>query len=118
MTHEECARARSEEQAAAEEVIDGSLSGDLSADVATLGFDGPARVGIARADDFADALSAGAVLGRRAAGPVLLVGRDTLPGPVADVLTANATSIRRAIVLGGESAVSSTVLDAVARALA
>jgi|GEM_PF-235407 len=102
----------------AEEVIDGSLSGDLSADVATLGFDGPARVGIARADDFADALSAGAVLGRRAAGPVLLVGRDTLPGPVADVLTANATSIRRAIVLGGESAVSSTVLDAVARALA
>lgn len=102
----------------AEEVIDGSESGDLSVDVATVGFDGPARVGIARSDDFADALTAGAVLGRRAEGPVLLVGRDTLPPAVADHLAANATSIRRAIVFGGESAVGQSVLDAVARALA
>lgn len=100
----------------ADTVIDGSASGDLSVDVSEARFGDAAVVGIARDDVFADALTGGAVLGRLD-GPVLLVGSDALPDAVATHLRDRAGSLDRAVVFGGEAAVSDAVLDAIRAAL-
>lgn len=88
----------------------------LSVAVAREAFDGATAVGIARDDVFADALTAGAVLGRGDGGPVLLSAPDGLPSPVRAWLE-EATGLRRAVLFGGTAALSEAVADAVASAL-
>ena len=85
----------------------GQVSGSVAVDVAA-SFDSPRRVGIARADDFADALSGGALLGRDPAGPILLVDTGAIPGPVRTWL-AGADTLDRVVLLGGPVAVSDAV---------
>lgn len=72
------------------------------------GFDQAGTVVIARADDFADALSAGP-LARTLDAPLLLSARDALPTVVADeILRLGAT---QAIVVGGEAVVAGRVAE-------
>lgn len=101
--------------------IDGTRSGEVSVDVAEEVFPGARLVGIARRDQFADALTAGAVLGRSASGggpgPVLLVDPDNVPSAVRDLLQARASAIRRAVIFGGPVAVSPAVASQIEAAL-
>jgi len=67
-----------------------------------------ATVVLARADDYADALAAGPLAASLDA-PVLLTGRDALPGSVARLL--EALGVKNAVVLGGKDAVADSVLS-------
>ncbi|WP_440708489.1 cell wall-binding repeat-containing protein [Herbiconiux sp. YIM B11900] len=79
----------------------------VSANVAADAFSSGVPVAyVASGASFADALSASAAAGARG-GPVLLVGKDSLPSPVAARLTA--LRPRSLIVLGGTASVSSAV---------
>ncbi len=100
----------------ADTVITGESPAALSVAVARAAFPGATAVGIARDDDFPDALTAGAVLGRDDGGPVLLVGRDRLPGEVAGWL-GEATALRRILLFGGTAALTPAGADAVESAL-
>lgn len=83
--------------------------------VAEAFFDGPTSVGIARRDDFADALAGG----RHAAGlgaPLLITPTDGLSADVAAYLCGT-DSVEQAFVYGGEAAVSAGVANAVADAI-
>lgn len=79
-------------------------------------FDAPALVGVARRDDFPDALAGGVHVGARG-GPVLLTASDRLSDPVGTYLRANAESIDQADVYGGTAAVSDAVLSEVGAAI-
>lgn len=73
--------------------------------------DGAAGVYLARADELADAVSAGSLQG----GPVLLVPTDgDLPAPVVDALDGLAPAA--VVALGGVDAIADEVLDAAATA--
>ncbi len=85
----------------------GAVSGSVAVDVATH-FAEPRRVGIARGDDFADALAGGALLGRDPAGPILLVGTDAVPAPVRTWL-ADTDRLDHLVLLGGTAAISPAV---------
>src|SRR5690606_21205513 len=82
-------------------------------------FTDPTVVGIATADQFADALSGGAVVGRPdiGPGPMLLTATGSLPASVADWLADRAGTITTVVIFGGESAVSAEVEAAMAAAL-
>ncbi len=82
-------------------------------------FTDPTVVGIATADQFADALSGGAVVGRPdiGPGPMLLTATGSLPASVADWLADRAGTITTVVIFGGESAVSAEVEAALAAAL-
>ncbi len=73
--------------------------------------DGADTVWIARADEFADALSAGPAAGL-AGGPILLTGHDELPDATANELVRLAPT--RVVVLGGTAAIGEPVVDRVA----
>jgi hypothetical protein len=66
-------------------------------------FSSPTVIGVARADDFPDGLSGGAVVGRPeiGPGPVVLVSTDALPEPVRTWLVDNAGTIDTAITSEG-----------------
>ena len=92
--------------------IAGTSRDDTAANVATTLWPAGTRTAVVvNGDGFADALSAAALAGLREA-PVLLVTRDTVPSPTADALTT--LGVTNVIVLGGPSAVSDAVLDALA----
>jgi hypothetical protein len=75
-------------------------------------------VGIARVDEFADALTGGALIANPAAGPgpILFVESDNLPDVVEAYLLEN--PIDTVVIFGGEVAVSSDVEDEIATAIA
>lgn len=77
---------------------------------------GPSVVGLARADNFPDALAGGVRMGRLG-GPILLVFPAALPDPVADFLTTYAADIRLVEVYGGENAINTSVADAAVAAI-
>lgn len=70
-------------------------------------FDAPGTIGVARRDDFADAL-AGGVLAARSDGPLLLTPPDVLATDVA--AWACASSVTRAVAFGGTAALTPPVL--------
>jgi len=80
-------------------------------------FDAPALVGIARAREFADALSGGADIGRDG-GPILLSETEVLADSVRVYLEANAASIDEVRIYGGGEAISQSVADDVDAAIA
>ena len=88
--------------------------------VAEAFFPGPTAVGIATTADFADALAGAATVTSPSVGPgpVLLSGPDALPEVVAEHLAAIRGTVTRALLFGGESALSSAVRTAVEAALA
>ncbi|MCI2239622.1 cell wall-binding repeat-containing protein [Paenibacillus sp. TRM 82003] len=77
-------------------------------------FDDPGTVFLATGENYPDALAGAAAAGSLGA-PVLLVGRDSLPGAVRSALSAQETNLplrpSRFVVLGGQDAVSGAVLD-------
>lgn len=77
--------------------------------VAEAFFDGPEAVGIARNDDFPDAMSGGAHMGR-VGGPILLTTTSRLSGPAAQYLEESDT-VSSVLVFGGTSAVADAVID-------
>lgn len=79
-------------------------------------FTAPGVVGIARRDDFADALAGGVDAATRGA-PLLITSTGSLAAEVQDYLCAN-PSVESAVVYGGENAVSAPTADAVAVAIA
>ena len=86
-------------------------------DVAEAYFPTASVVGIARVDEFPDALAGGAYVGSDAVGPgpMLFVETDTLSDTVADYITAQAPDA--AVIFGGVVAVSQDVEDAIAALL-
>lgn len=70
-------------------------------------------VGIARVDEFPDALAGGAYVGNPAVGPgpILFVETEALPGAVSDYLIDNA--VDSAAIFGGVAAISAEVQDAI-----
>lgn len=72
-------------------------------------FDGPARIGLARGDDFADAL-AGGVHSALNGGPVTLTPSTELASVVQDYICANADTLEQGYVYGGDAAVNPSVV--------
>ncbi|HET6793573.1 MAG TPA: cell wall-binding repeat-containing protein, partial [Acidimicrobiales bacterium] len=87
-----------------------------AASVATRFFPGPTALGVATADDFADALCASPVFGRLGA-PVLLSQAASLPSSVSQLVGANRGSLVSVDVFGGTAAVGQSVLDGLGAAL-
>ncbi len=79
--------------------------------VAEAFFDAPTTVGIARADVFADALSGGPHIAR-AGGPMLLTAPTTASVATTSYLTGLAGSLTDLVVYGGETAITTAVVDA------
>jgi len=75
-------------------------------------FAAPPVVGIARADDYPDALTGGTHIARRG-GPMLLTATHSLDQAVAGWLCDHADTLDAAFVFGGEAAVDATVLTAI-----
>lgn len=94
------------------EAIVGADRFETGADVAKRFFGGPSEVGIATGLSFPDALSAGALLGHRAA-PLLLVGTSSVPGSVTSYLTAVKGTVTDGFVIGGPNTVNQSVADAI-----
>ncbi len=94
------------------EHVTGADPFDLSVQVAQRFFDAPARIGVATAADFSDALVAGALLGHGddAPSPLLFSTRDALPAPVEAYLVDVAGSLSAAVVFGGPAAISEAVV--------
>jgi hypothetical protein len=87
---------------------------ETAVEVAEVFFDDPTVVGIARRDDFPDALAGGAHIGRLG-GPMLLTPTDSLhPAPSAYLCGAD---IEAAFVYGGPAAVNASTVDAIAARL-
>ncbi len=89
--------------------LDGRATGSVATDVAQRFFADPRLVGFARSDDFPDALTAGALLGRTGRGgpgPLLLVDPNGPSPALASYLSGVAPSVNRALVLGGPAAIS------------
>ena len=101
------------------DAVTGPTRFETAVAVAERFFPAPTVVGIARGDEFADALSGGALVGRPTIGPgpMLLVASDDLPDVAADWLAANAATITRALVFGGDAAVAPSVEAEVVTAL-
>ena len=78
--------------------------------VAETFFDAPMALGLTRDDDFPDALAGGARLGRLQA-PLLLTASTTLSPETASYVSST-PSLTSAVLLGGEQAISTSVLDA------
>ena len=72
-------------------------------------FDGPTRIGLARGDDFADAL-AGGVHSALKGGPVTLTPSTELASVVQDYICANVDTLEQGYVYGGDAAVSPSVV--------
>ena len=85
--------------------------------VATEFFAVPEVAGIATAEDFPDALAGGAQVGARG-GPLLLSGSDALPEEVVDYLEEHRSAIDDVRLYGGTQALSESVEEAVADAVA
>ncbi|WP_369070511.1 cell wall-binding repeat-containing protein [Kineococcus terrestris] len=88
---------------------------DTAATAAQILWDEADTVFLATGENYPDALAGAAAAGNQGA-PILLVGRDRLPAPVAELLTPGAPfglAPSRFFVLGGQGAVSDTVLDQV-----
>ncbi len=96
--------------------MDGATRYQTAAHVASDGIDRGwgdwSRVGLATGANFPDALSGGAALGTRG-GALLLTAGTELSAPASDAIDANAGPGCMAIVLGGASAVSDSVMDSV-----
>ncbi|HEX2029741.1 MAG TPA: cell wall-binding repeat-containing protein [Nitriliruptorales bacterium] len=88
----------------------GATRDETAVEVAKRFFANPTQVGIARRDDFPDALTGGAHISRLG-GPMLLTPVAALHEVTADYLCANAASIRRAFLYGGKAAVSDHALQ-------
>lgn len=71
-------------------------------------FPSPVAAGLARGDEFPDALAGGAHVGRLG-GPVLLTQQSSLSPEARDWLAANKSTISRSYLYGGTSAVSEGV---------
>lgn len=101
------------------EAVAGPTRIDTATVVADRYFTDPSTIGIARADDFPDALTGGAVVGRPELGPGPIILSDTasLPGPIATWLANHASTIDRIVIFGGPGAISPEVEAAVASAL-
>lgn len=93
------------------EAVAGATVFETSVAAAERFFAGASTVGIARVDDFPDALTGGALLGRVDVGPgaILLTDSASLPEPVASWLDENSDLIDKAVIFGGEEAVSHEV---------
>lgn len=79
--------------------------------VATTGFTRASTVVLARGDNYPDALAAASIAGINDS-PVLLTGKDALPTQTADAI--KLLGANKAILLGGEAAVSSNVANSLA----
>ena len=82
-------------------------------------FEDPPVIGIARADDFADGLTGGALIGRPliGPGPIILTDTNALSATVETYLDDNAGLIDSALIFGGSVAVSQTVEDNISSTL-
>lgn len=89
---------------------------ETAALVATEFFDAPDVVGLARNDDFADALSGGVELAYRN-GPLVLVGTTELPDATADLLCGIRGTVTTAKLFGGPVAIVVGVEEAVTELL-
>jgi len=74
-------------------------------------------VGVARRDDFADALTGGVDIGRRG-GPIVLTPTDSLHTAPNAWLCANADSLEIALVYGGTNAINDATAAAVDQRIA
>src|SRR5690606_25952636 len=83
---------------------------DTAVRVAEEFFDAPLRFGVARRDDFADALTGGAHIAKLD-GPVLLSPTDGLPDVVIDYVCGLAPDIDYAFLYGGQAALGAEVFD-------
>ena len=88
-----------------------------AAAVAARFFDAPAAIGLARSDDFPDALTGGAHVSALtqvagAGGPMLITPTSQLAQPVADYLCGPGQAAAELFVYGGTSAVDDAVRDA------
>ncbi|WP_432545418.1 cell wall-binding repeat-containing protein [Kineococcus sp. SYSU DK004] len=86
---------------------------DTAVTAAQVLWEDPDTVFLATGENYPDALAGAAAAGNQGA-PILLVGRDRLPAPVAEALAPGdplGLSPSRFFVLGGEGAVSDAVLD-------
>ena len=103
----------------AAESVAGPSRFETSVAVAQRFFDAVTIVGVARADDFADGLTGGALVGRPilGPGPILLTATDTLPDAITAYLQSQAGNVTRALIFGGTAAVSSNVEQQVGAAL-
>ena len=72
---------------------------------------GVKQIFVARGDNFADALAGGA-LAAKMGGAIILVRPDAVPASVDAHLSANATKVVNATILGGNAAVSADVQNA------
>lgn len=101
------------------EEISGPSRLETGVAVAERFFSDPTILGIARADDLADGLTGGALVGRPelGPGPILLVATESLPTAVEEYLTANAACVETAVIFGGTSAVDASVEGDIATTL-
>lgn len=81
--------------------------------VAEAFFDEPRVVGIARTDDFPDALPGAPHVARRR-GPMVLIPSAQLTAPPADYICTQLASLSDYAIYGGEAAISAATADAVA----
>lgn len=96
------------------------IVGDDRHDTATLlaerFLDDPVQVGLARGDDFPDAMTGGVHIGRLG-GALLLTRPDTLPDPTTTYLCTNADTLDIAYAYGGPNAISPPVIDTADQAI-
>jgi len=85
---------------------------DTAIDVATKFFSAPTEVGVATGLSFADALSAGALLGHVTA-PLVLVATSSVPGSVTTYLAAVKGTLTTGYLIGGPNTVNQSVADAI-----
>ncbi|WP_432493738.1 cell wall-binding repeat-containing protein [Kineococcus auxinigenes] len=93
--------------------LDGDDRYDTSVTTARILFDEPDTIFLATGENYPDALAGAAAAGSQGA-PIVLVGRTSLPEPVRYALSGETflpLKPSRFIVLGGQSAISDTVLD-------
>jgi glycosidase len=95
--------------------VSGPSREETAVEVARRFFDEPAVVGVARRDDFPDALAGGAHIGARG-GPLLITATDSLHAAVADYLCGEA-ALEGAYVYGGTAAIDGDTAAAVGAAI-
>ena len=99
------------------EAVYGPTREDTAVEVAEAFFDAPLAIGMARRDDYPDALAGGAHIGR-IGGPLLLTLTSRLHEAPEAYVCENAASIDSAFVYGGTAAVAEAAMDALAERIA